>query len=166
MTETHRINSQLKRAQEGQAWHGPSLHELLEGMTAEQAAAKPIPNAHSIWELVNHIIAWERIARRRLEGEGEIEIPDEVNFPPVTDASEAAWQDTLKSLEASNRSLREGIKKIDDARLEESAPGASYSNYVLLHGVIQHDLYHAGQIALLKKTISANAPPVNNPILI
>jgi uncharacterized damage-inducible protein DinB len=153
MTETHRINSQLKRAQEGQAWHGPSLRELLDGVTAEQAAAKLIPNAHSIWELVNHIIAWEQIARRRLEGEGVIEIPDEVNFPPVNDASEATWQATLRSLEASHRSLRESIKKIDDAMLEEIAPGTSYSIYFLLHGVIQHDLYHAGQIALLKKAI-------------
>jgi len=153
MTETHRINSQLKRAQEGQAWHGPSLRELLAGVTAEQAAAKPVPNAHSIWELVNHIIAWEQIARRRLEGEGEAPIPDEINFPPVTDASEAAWQTTMRTLEASHRSLREGIKKIDDADLEETAPGTRYSNYVLLHGVIQHDLYHAGQIALLKKAL-------------
>lgn len=151
--ETHRINSQLKRAQEGEAWHGPSLRELLDGVTAEQAAAKPIPNAHSVWELVNHIIAWEQIARRRLEGAEEIAIPDEVNFPPVTDASETAWQTTLQSLEAGNRGLRESIRKIDDAKLEEITPGASYSIYFLLHGVIQHDLYHAGQIALLKKAM-------------
>jgi len=129
------------------------LRELLDGVTAEKAGARPIPNAHSIWELVNHVIAWEQIARRRLEGEGQFEIPDEINFPPVTDASEAAWQATLQSLEASHRSLREGIKKIDDARLEEIPPGTSYSIYVLLHGVIQHNLYHAGQIALLKKAL-------------
>jgi uncharacterized damage-inducible protein DinB len=153
MTETHRINSQLKRAQEGQAWHGPSLRELLAGVTSEQAAARPIPNAHSIWELINHIIAWEQIARRRLEGEGEMEILDEVNFPPVTDASEAAWQATLQALQESHRGLREGVKKIDDAKLEETVPGTRYSNYVLLHGVIQHDLYHAGQIALWKKAL-------------
>jgi uncharacterized damage-inducible protein DinB len=153
MTETHRINSQLKRAQEGQAWHGPSLRELLDGVTAEQAAAKPIPNVHSIWELINHIIAWEQVARRRLEGEVEIAIPDEVNFPHVTNASEEAWQAALQSLEASHRGLRDAVKKIDDAALEEVAPGASYSIYFLLHGVIQHDLYHAGQIALLKKVM-------------
>jgi uncharacterized damage-inducible protein DinB len=151
MTETHRINSQLKRAQEGEAWHGPSLRELLDGVTAEQAAAKPIPNAHSIWELANHIIAWEQIVRRRLEGEAVSEIPDEMNFPPVNDPSEAAWQATLQSLAASNRSLRESVKRIDDAKLEETVPGQSYNNYFMLHGAIQHDLYHAGQIALLKK---------------
>lgn len=153
MTETHRINSQLKRANQGQAWHGPSLRELLDGMTAEQAAAHPIAGTHSIWELVNHIIAWEQIVKRRLEGDSANDIPDEINFPPVADASEQAWQTTLESLAASNQSLRDRIKQIDDAKLEEMAAGQSYSNYAMLHGVIQHDLYHAGQIALLKKAV-------------
>jgi uncharacterized damage-inducible protein DinB len=153
MTETHRINSQLKRAQEGQAWHGPSLRELLEGVTAEQAAARAIPNAHSIWELIHHVIAWEQIALRRLKGEEIPEIPDEMNFPPVNVAGEEAWQSTLKSLADSNQALRDGIKQIDDARLDELIPEGAYSYYVLLHGVIQHNLYHAGQIALLKKAV-------------
>lgn len=153
MTETHRINSQLKRAYQGQAWHGPSLRELLDGVTAEQAAAKPIPNAHGIWELVNHIIAWEQIAKGRLDGNAPPEITAEVNFPPVTDTSEEAWQATLQALEASNKSLRDSIRKIDDDRLEEMIEGAGYPVYVLLHGAIQHDLYHAGQIALLKKAL-------------
>ena len=153
MTETHRINSLLKRAFQGPAWHGPSLRELLEGVTAEQAAARPIVGAHSIWELVNHVIAWEQITKRRLEGDPVNDVPDEVNFPPVADASEQDWPTTLESLAASNQSLRDSIKQIDDAKLEEMAAGQSYSNYAMLHGVIQHDLYHAGQIALLKKAI-------------
>jgi uncharacterized damage-inducible protein DinB len=153
MTETHRINSLLKRAFQGPAWHGPSLRELLEGVTAEQAAARPIVGAHSIWELVNHIIAWEQITKRRLEGDPVNDVPDEVNFPPVVDTGEQAWQTALESLAASNQSLRDSIKQIDDAKLEEMAAGQSYSNYAMLHGVIQHDLYHAGQIALLKKAI-------------
>ena len=153
MTETHRINSLLKRAFQGPAWHGPSLRELLEGVTAEQAAARPIVGAHSIWELVNHIIAWEQITKRRLEGDPVNDVPDEVNFPPVADTDEHAWQVTLESLAASNQSLRDSIKRIDDVKLEEMAAGQSYSNYAMLHGVIQHDLYHAGQIALLKKAI-------------
>lgn len=154
MSETYRINSQLKRAYQGEAWHGPSLRELLEDVTAEQAAARPIPSAHSIWELVNHIIAWEQISRRRLEGDPVITPPDEMNFPPVTDTGESAWQVTLQNLAASNQALRNSIKKIDDAKLEEIVPDARYSNYAMLHGVIQHDLYHAGQIAMLKKASS------------
>ena len=153
MTETHRINSQLKRAYQGEAWHGPSLCELLDGVTAEQAAARPIAGAHSIWELVNHIIAWEQIAKRRLEGDPVKNPPDEMNFPPVTNTSESAWQKTLEQLAASNQSLREAVKQIEDSRLDELVPEADYSNYFMLHGVIQHDLYHAGQIALLKKAV-------------
>ncbi len=153
MTETHRINSQLKRAYQGEAWHGPSLRELLADVSAEQAAAKPIAGAHSIWELVNHVIAWEQIVKRRLEGETVVEIPDEVNFPSATDASADAWQATLQALETSNKALRDSIRLIDDAKLEEIVPGMTYSNYFMLHGAIQHDLYHAGQIALLKKAL-------------
>lgn len=153
MSETHRINSQLKRAYQGEAWHGPSLRELLEGITAEQAAARPIPSAHSIWELVNHIIAWEQIAKLRLEGDPVKNPSDEMNFPPVTETNEAAWNATLQALEASNQALRNAVKKIDDTKLDDIVPQAPYSNYALLHGVIQHDLYHAGQIALLKKAV-------------
>ena len=149
--ETARIGSQLKQAYQGEAWHGPSLRELLEGVTADQAAAKPIPTVHSIWELVNHIITWEEIVRRRLEGDPVSQIPDEYNFPPVSDTGEAAWQAALKKLAEGNKLLRDAIRKIDDKQLEETAPGTNYTNYFMLHGVIQHDLYHAGQIALLKK---------------
>ena len=151
MTETHRINSQLKRAYQGEAWHGPSLRELLADVTAGQAAARPIENAHSIWELVNHIIAWEGIVRQRLESEALTEIPDEMNFPPVSETSEEAWLATRGALEASNQALRDSIKRIDDAKLEEMVRGQEYTNYFMLHGAIQHDLYHAGQISLLKK---------------
>jgi len=153
MNETHRINSQLKRAYQGEAWHGPCLRELLDGVTAEQAAARPIAGAHSIWELVNHIIAWEQISKRRLEGDAMKNPPDEVNFPPVNDTSESAWQRTLEQLAASNQALRDAVKQIDDNRLDDLVPEAGYSNYFMLHGVIQHDLYHAGQIALLKKAV-------------
>ncbi|MBL8187148.1 MAG: DinB family protein [Acidobacteria bacterium] len=153
MNETHRINSQLKRAYQGPAWHGPSLGELLDGVTAEQAAAHPIPGAHSIWELVNHIIAWEQISQQRLEGKAMKHPADDVNFPPVNDTSEAAWQKTLEQLAASNQSLRDAVKQFDDSRLDDLVPEANYSNYFMLHGVIQHDLYHAGQIALLKKAV-------------
>ncbi len=153
MNETHRINSQLKRANQGPAWHGPSLRELLDDVTADQAAAHPIPGAHSIWELVNHIIAWEQISKQRLEGDAMKNPPDEVNFPPVNDTSESAWQKTLEQLAASNQSLRDAVKLFDDNRLDDLVPEANYSNYFMLHGVIQHDLYHAGQIALLKKAV-------------
>ncbi|HXG67415.1 MAG TPA: DinB family protein [Blastocatellia bacterium] len=150
MSEVRRIRSQLRRAFEGEAWHGPSVKELLAGVTAAQAAAKPLPGAHSIWELVLHISAWEKVARRRLAGEAA-ELSKEEDWPPVRDTSEAAWGQTLQEMEQAHQELREAVGQLDEARLDEIVPGTQYSVYFLLHGVIQHDLYHAGQIALLKK---------------
>jgi uncharacterized damage-inducible protein DinB len=151
MSEIRRIKSQLRRAYEGPAWHGPSLKELLSDVTAEKAARRPLGLAHSIWELVNHIGAWERIVRLRITSPPAVEPSDEENFPPVNDTSEAAWAETLVRLEEGNRALRDTIAELDEARLADMVPGTEYNVYFMLHGVIQHDLYHAGQIALLKK---------------
>jgi uncharacterized damage-inducible protein DinB len=151
MSEVKRINDQLKRAFSGKAWHGPSVMEMLENVTAEQAAAHPIPGAHSIWELVLHIRNWERVALRRIEEWAPIEVSDEEDWPAVGETTEQAWNNALNALAVNHGALREVIAHLDDSRLSEILPGTQYSVYFLLHGVIQHDLYHAGQIALLKK---------------
>ncbi len=158
MSEIKRMRSQLRRALEGEAWHGPSLKELLIDITAEQAVARPIPTAHSIWEIVLHISAWQRIALQRIKGEAKPEVLPEDNFPPVTDTSPEAWQQSLAELEATNVALRETLGQIDEAQLNDIVQGQSYSIYFLFHGVIQHDLYHAGQIALLKKMVGSQLP--------
>ncbi len=150
MNAIENILDQLDVNFRGDAWHGPSLMRLLADVTAEQAAAKPIQNAHSIWELVLHIKFWKDAPKRRLAGEAFEPTPEE-DWPEVTDTSEAAWENTLKELEASHEQLAEAVSKIDDSQLHEPAAGKDYSNYFMIHGVIQHDLYHAGQIGLLKK---------------
>ena len=152
MSELKRINDQLKRAFRGEAWHGPSVMELLENVSAEQAAARPIAGAHSIWEIALHIRTWERIALRRIDEWVPIEVTPEEDWPPVKESTEHAWKNALNSLTLNHDALRESIKRLDEARLSEIVPGTQYSVYFLLHGVIQHDLYHAGQIALLKKS--------------
>lgn len=154
MNETHRINIQLKSAHQGSAWHGPALNELLTGVTAAQAAAHPLPGLHSIWELVNHLAAWEAIVRQRLRGEEVSNVPDETNFPPVTDASESAWQAVLQQAAAINQTLRDTLQAAGDERLNEPAPGKQHTLYFEVHGALQHTLYHAGQIALLKKLVA------------
>jgi uncharacterized damage-inducible protein DinB len=151
MKEAERIADQLRRAMQGEAWHGPSLKEILGGVTAAQAAARPVAAAHSIWELVHHITAWEGIVLRRLGGKVVKDVSTEVDWPPVRETSEAAWQRTLVALEADNRRLCDAIAQMPDERLRERVPGKESSFYGELHGVVQHDLYHAGQIALLKK---------------
>ena len=149
-SEVERIRGELQRAFQGEAWHGPAVLELLRDVTAQQAAARPIAGAHSIWELVLHIAAWENAGRRRLEGD-RAELPDEENFPPVNDSSEAAWQRTMEELKNGHSKLYEAIAGLEESRLDEPILDGMRSVYITLHGVIQHDLYHAGQIALLKK---------------
>jgi uncharacterized damage-inducible protein DinB len=152
MQEILRIADQLKRAYEGEAWHGPSLKEILNGVTAEVAVKKPLPSSHCIWELVRHIAVWEGAARRRISGDPAI-ISDEQDWSATTDRSDQAWSDELAALERGHMALREAVAKLTDADLERKAEGQKYSIYFLLHGVIQHDLYHAGQIAILKRSL-------------
>lgn len=150
MSEIERIETQLKLAFEGGAWHGPGVLETLEGVTARQAAAHPLAGVHSIWELVVHIAAWEGACRRRLGGD-RAELPTAEDWPPVTDTTEAAWAITKSALIEGHHKLRESITFLTDARLDEPILQGMPSVYVTIHGVIQHDLYHAGQIAILKK---------------
>ncbi len=153
MTEIERISDQLKRAFEGHAWHGPSVKEVLAGVTAAQAASKPISNAHSIWELVLHIAAWEDAVKRWVRGES-YDVSDEQNWPGIKNTGDPAWEKTLDALEKGHMELREVISRLSDADLDKILKEPKSSVYQLLHGVIQHDLYHAGQIAVLKKAFT------------
>lgn len=153
MSETTRIADQLRRAFGGEAWHGDSVLEILDSVTAAQAAARPIKQAHSIWELVLHIAAWDSAVRRRL-GDEALALSNEQNFPPVTDTSESAWRSTLVRVRQVHDELVAAVASFPDSRLDEKVPGKDpdYDTfYYMLHGVAQHELYHAGQIALLKK---------------
>jgi uncharacterized damage-inducible protein DinB len=153
MSEASRIADQLRRAFDGDAWHGDSVLEILNGVTAAQAAARPITHAHSIWELVLHIAAWDGAVLRRLGGV-TVELADAENFPPVKDTSEAAWRRALAEVRRVHTELVSAVSALPESRLGEMVPGkqgAHYTFYYMLHGVVQHELYHAGQIALLKK---------------
>jgi len=153
MSEVERIVDQLQRAFEGEAWHGPSVLEIIEGVTSRQAAAHPVAGVHSIWELVLHIAAWELAILRRLNGD-RAQLPTEQNWPPVTATDEETWEQTKLMLKQGHQELRSAIAGLDDSWLDQPIIEGMSSVYVQLHGAIQHDLYHAGQIALLKKTVS------------
>ena len=160
MNEVERIGDQFRRAFEGQAWHGPSVLALLEGVTAQQAAAHPVAGAHSIWELTLHIAAWERACKLRLEG-NTAQLSDEEDWPAVSDVSEEAWTKTKQYLRSSHSELLSAIAKVDESKLDQPimthATIPFSSTYVTLHGGVQHDLYHAGQIAILKKALEGVA---------
>jgi uncharacterized damage-inducible protein DinB len=154
MTEIERMLDQLKRAYEGNAWHGPSVKEALAGVTAAQAHERPLANAHTIWELAQHIAVWEDVGRRRLNGDrAQIAISSPDDWPPAEDASEAGWEQAKTALDKGHEALREAIAQLPESRLDEPILEGMSTVYVTLHGVIQHDLYHAGQIAMLKKAL-------------
>jgi uncharacterized damage-inducible protein DinB len=154
MTEIERMLDQLNRAYEAKAWHGPSVKEVLDGVTAEQAHARPLANGHSIYELVRHIAVWEDVGRRRLEGDpAEVAISSPEDWPPPDDTSEPAWEQAKAALDRGHEALVEAIKRVPETRLDEPILSGKSSVYVTLHGVIQHDLYHAGQIAILKRAV-------------
>lgn len=145
---------QLRRAFEGNAWHGPAVKELLTDINPSQAAAYAIGSAHSIWELMLHIEAWERVAIAAIGGTAMPEpMPPEQNFPRVVDRGEAAYKAARERLFEVNQKLAAAIESFDPGRLENAVPGRAYDFYHLFHGMTQHALYHAGQIAILKKAV-------------
>jgi len=153
MSESARIADQLRRAFDGEAWHGDSLMEILDDVTAAGAAGHPIAGAHSIWELALHIAAWDGAVLRRMGG-AAVELSDAENFPVITDASDAAWRRALGEVRRVHGELVSAVSALPDSRLDDRVPGkegAHYTFYYMLQGAVQHELYHAGQIALLKK---------------
>lgn len=154
MNELEHLADSIRRSQDGDAWHGSSLSEVLEGLTAQQAS-KRMGDAHTIWELTEHIIAWLDIVRRRIEGErlGDDDLTWEDNWPPVPEATEENWRKTVDRAADANRRLWQRVLAAKPEDLDTTVPGKDYSFAVMLHGAAQHVVYHAGQIALLKKLL-------------
>jgi len=150
ISEASRIADQLHRAFYGSAWHGPAVLELLEDVDAVTAAAKPLKGVHSIWELLLHIEAWDRAAMVRLGGE-KCQLQGEDNFPPVMKATESTWRMAVAGAKRTHDSLVRTAAGLPESRLRERVPGKRYDFYHMLHGIVQHELYHAGQMAILKK---------------
>ena len=149
MTEKENIIENLKRLHEGNAWHGPSIREALRDVSAEKAA-RQVDGLHTIWGLVLHIGAWEEVFTLRLEGQAKNQ-PDEGDFPPVRETSPEAWKSALEYLETAHQELIQTISELPDSKLGETVPGKDYSVRFMLVGIIQHHVYHTGQISLLKK---------------
>ena len=156
-TEIERIVDQLEREHEGDPWHGSPLRVLLEGVGPEVAAAHPMRHVHSVWEIVLHMTAWKNEVRRRLMGAPAGE-PQEGDWPEVPAPTSDAWKAARERLEEAHRALISTIQTLPEAKLFEPTndprnreTGSGVSYYVLLHGIVQHDVYHSGQIALVRK---------------
>ena len=152
------VHDQVGRGFAGPAWHGPSVRDVLRDLSATAAAAQPVAGAHSIWELVHHITAWKVFIRRRLQGEVITGVTPADDWPAVVATADAAWAESLSALDSAHQALLETIAALTPARLGEtlaSEPGTTETVYTSLLGLVQHDLYHAGQIAILRRAGTA-----------
>lgn len=150
MPEISFIVDELKRAFAGEAWHGPALMEILDGVDAKTAAARPINSAHCIWELVIHLAGWEQVVTGRLRGQTAT-LTDAENFGHISNTSEQAWQATLATLRQNHAELLKTVAALPESRLNDRVPSKDYDVRFMLHGVAQHAAYHGGQIAILKR---------------
>ena len=154
MLDMEIIADQIGRAFRGESWHGPSVLEVLAGVSAKDAAAHPIAGAHSIWEIVLHLTGGYRLVLRRVRGE-RAQLSPEEEWPPVPACSSEAWHESQHTLDELNQQLQSAVRAFPAERLSQPL-GSQYPAYVQFCGTPQHDLYHAGQIVLLKKALAAS----------
>lgn len=145
----------IDEAYEKKAWHGPNLRGSLRGVSVEEAAWRPAPLRHNIWEIAVHAAYWKYVVRRRLLGEkrGSFPLKGSNWFlrPPILEPQAAAWRHDLTLLGEMHRQLREAVAGLGPADLDRVPPGSKVSNAAILSGIAAHDVYHAGQIQLLKR---------------
>lgn len=161
MSEAKRLADLVERVVEGDPWHGANVVAVLDGISAEEAAARVVPGAHSIWELVLHMTGWAREVHSRVAGAPAGE-PAAGDWPAVPVVTPAAWRAAVATLVESHRALAAAIRAADDRWLaapvvdyRDAASGTGLSRYLTLHGLVHHTTYHAGQIALVKRAITA-----------
>jgi uncharacterized damage-inducible protein DinB len=146
---------QLDEAYDRRSWHGTNLRGSIRGLSGDRALWRPSPDRHNIWEIVVHAAYWKYVARRRLTGEKRGVFPWKGSnwFPSPVPPTEDQWRADVALLGESHRRLREAVASLGDADLGRRAPGGKETVAHLLRGVAAHDLYHAGQIQLLKRLL-------------
>ena len=146
-----RLRDQLRLSFEGDAWHGPSVEEALRGVTPAMAAARPIADVHTIWELVLHLVGTYDVVLRRMRGESR-PLSREEDWPAAPDPTEENWRRDCDRLRSVNRQMRDAVAAFPEDRLDlrliDEAPYSAFTQFI---GITQHDLYHAGQIVILKR---------------
>ena len=158
-TVAEALVEQVEAAHAGDPWYGTSRVALLAGLTPPDAAAHPIPGAHSIWELVRHMTAWTREVTRRLAG-GDPALPEDGDWPAVTEVSDAAWAGAQVALADAHGELVARLRRLTSQEwqrsvgdLREPALGTGVDVTGMIVGLAQHDAYHIGQIALIRRAI-------------
>ncbi len=160
-SELNRIINQLDQAFDKDPWYGKSITSILDSVDPDLALDTPTPGLHSIAELVAHIITWREFAEKRLRGDTNY-LPDQEKsfhwqqrFPEKSDA----WKRLKDQLTESHQKLLSLLHENDDSLLNQSVAGKPYNFRYMLNGIIQHDLYHIGQITLIRKMLETKSTP-------
>jgi len=160
MSDVQFLHEQLRKGYSDDPWHGPSTVDALKGITAAEAAAHPIPGAHSVWDIVLHMTAWQNEVRRRLAGKGPTP-PEEGDWPEPA-GTETDWQQDRERLGASLDELLDVLGGLSEGDLErrggaisdrDPALGTGVTHRAMVNGLVQHHAYHTGQISLLRKAL-------------
>lgn len=141
------------------AWHGTTLRGSLRGLTPTEAQWRPGPQRHNIWELTLHAAYWKYAVRRRLAGEAVNSFERKPsNWPQVPEPADgSAWKRDVAFLEGEHRKLRDIIGELSPAALEFRSPRGAWTYAEEIHGIAAHDLYHTGQIQLIKRLMKSGA---------
>lgn len=151
----------LDHAFDKKSWHGTNLRGSLRGISNSEASWRPAPERHNIWELTLHAAYWKYIVRRRLlnEPRGSFAYKGSDWFPRPEGRPEKDWKADVRLLVESHRALKEAIVRLLPAELHVTPQGSTVSNFALISGIAAHDLYHAGQIQLLKRLGAREGKP-------
>ena len=152
MNEVKFLRDQIETTFKGDSWHGPSLMKTLEGVDLEQASARPLGERHTIWELVDHTTFWLEAILDSLKDKAMPDPTMEVNWPRMG-STEEHWSQSLMRLEAAVNMVLDELAGWSDEDLERMVPGKDYTFKQMLHGAVHHNLYHAGQIAILNRKV-------------
>jgi DinB family protein len=148
--EIERIAEMVASGYRDGAWPGVSVRNTFRSLSATEAASHPIAGCHSAWEIALHISFWHDAVRRRLGGD-PVDGGDDEDWPAPPEPTPANWSAALDQMDAVHQRLVDTVRTVNPDELDRPAPGKSFTVYFMLHGVPQHDLYHGGQIVLLKK---------------
>lgn len=151
MNELSSLIRQSQSSFDGPAWHGPSLLEALEGVDARMAKRRWVDGVHTIWEIALHTVAWKRAVVKFLDGADKIIVDDDENFPTPDEGDESEWEHVLNELRVAQAEFLATISRFTSERLYSIPPGREWTYNTWIFGVMNHDLYHAGQISLMKK---------------
>lgn len=153
MSHADLIAKQMQLAFDDSPWYGPSLHSLLDDIPRRRIHERPIPGGHSIAELLTHMAHWKEVALRRLDGDP---VPEaNASDWPVLDPKVATYAVLRKRVDTAYVRLTDRLAEFSDEDLRAPVAGNRLTRLQLLHGVLQHDVYHTGQLALLLKALQA-----------